>query len=159
VNFELVSLIRGDIAVGYLNEEKDDAFFADVSGLSVDADMQWFPTRLTTVNFNAARRVVDVGAFNSPSALETRFGAGIDHELRRNILLSGYAGIATYDYEDTDRKDETLEFGASATYKMNKRVHWEVFARNRERDVSGSGVFGDPSYSQAQFGIGLKLYP
>lgn len=159
VNFELVSLIRGDIAVGYLNEEKDDAFFADVSGLSVDADIQWFPTRLTTVNFNAARRVVDVGAFNSPSALETRFGAGIDHELRRNILLSGYAGIATYDYEETDRKDETLEFGASATYKMNKRVHWEVFARNRERDVSGSGVFGDPSYSQAQFGIGLKLYP
>lgn len=159
VNFELTALVRGDIAVGYLNEEKDDSFFADVSGLSVDAQMEWFPTRLTTVNFNAGRRVVDVGAFESPSALETRFGAGVDHELRRNIILSGYAGISNYEYEETDRKDENLEFGASATYKMNKRVHWEVFARNRDRDVSGTGIFGDPSYGQTQFGIGLKLYP
>jgi len=159
VNFELVSLVRGDIAVGYLNEDKDDDFFADVSGLSVDADVDWFPSRLTTVNFNAGRRVVDIGAFDSPSATETRFNVGVDHELRRNIILSGYAGISNYDYEETDREDKNTEFGVVGTYKMNKRVHWEVFARNRDRDVSGTGVFGDPSYGQTQFGIGLKLYP
>jgi hypothetical protein len=159
VDFELASLVRGDIAVGYLKENKDDAFFEDVSGLSVDSRLQWFPSRLTTVNFNAGRRVVDIGAFESPSAVETRFGGGIDHELRRNIVISGYAGISNYEYEETDRKDENLEFGAVATYKMNKRVHWEVFARNRDRDVSGTGIFGDPSYSQTQFGIGLKLHP
>ncbi|MBA3067512.1 MAG: outer membrane beta-barrel protein [Hyphomonas sp.] len=159
VDFELTSLIRGDIAVGYLNETKDDSFFSDVSGLSIDGRMAWFPTRLTTVNFDAARRVVDTGAFESPSAVETRFGVSVDHELRRNIVLTGYAGVSNYEYEETDRKDENLEFGAVATYKMNKRLHWEVFARNRERDVSGTGVFGDPSYGQTQFGIGLKLYP
>jgi hypothetical protein len=159
VDFELTALVRGDIAVGYLNEDKDDDFFADVSGLSVDAQMEWFPTRLTTVNFNAGRRVVDTGAFDSPSAVETRFGAGVDHELRRNIILSGYAGISNYEYEEIDRKDDNLEFGAVATYKMNKRLHWEVFARNRDRDVSGTAVFGDPSYGQTQFGIGLKLFP
>ena len=159
VDFELTALVRGDIAVGYLNEDKDDDFFADVSGLSVDAQMEWFPTRLTTVNFNAGRRVVDTGAFDSPSAVETRFGAGVDHELRRNIILSGYAGISNYEYEEIDRKDENLEFGAVATYKMNKRLHWEVLARNRDRDVSGTAVFGDPSYGQTQFGIGLKLFP
>ena len=159
VDFELTALVRGDVAVGYLNEDKDDDFFADVSGLSVDAQMEWFPTRLTTVNFNAGRRVVDTGAFDSPSAVETRFGAGVDHELRRNIIFSGYAGISNYEYEEIDRKDENLEFGAVATYKMNKRLHWEVFARNRDRDVSGTAVFGDPSYGQTQFGIGLKLFP
>jgi hypothetical protein len=159
VDFELTALVRGDIAVGYLNEDKDDDFFADVSGLSVDAQMEWFPTRLTTVNFNAGRRVVDIGAFDSPSAVETRFGAGVDHELRRNIILSGYAGISNYEYEEIDRKDENLEFGAVATYKMNKRLHWEVFARNRDRDVSGTAIFGDPSFGQTQFGIGLKLFP
>jgi hypothetical protein len=102
---------------------------------------------------------VDTGAFDSPSAVETRFGAGVDHELRRNIILSGYAGITNYEYEEIDRKDENLEFGAVATYKMNKRLHWEVFARNRDRDVSGTAIFGDPSFGQTQFGIGLKLFP
>lgn len=121
--------------------------------------MQWFPTRLTTVNFYAGRRVVDVGAFDSPSAVETRFGAGVDHELLRNVILSGYAGVSNYEYEETGREDENLEIGAVATYKMNKRVHWEAFVRNRERDVSGVGVFGDPSYGVTLIGVGIKLYP
>jgi hypothetical protein len=90
VDFELSALVRGDIAVGYLDEKKDDAFFADVSGLSVDGRLQWFPTRLTTVSFTGARRVVDTGAFDSPSAVETVLGARVDHELRRNIILSAY---------------------------------------------------------------------
>lgn len=159
VDFELTALVRGDIAVGYLKEDKDDDFFEDVSGLSLDANMQWFPTRLTTFNFYAGRRVIDVGAFDSPSALETRFGASVDHELLRNVILSGYAGVANYEFEDTGREDENLEFGAVATYKMNKRVHWEAFARNRDRDVSGTGVFGDPSYGVTLIGVGVKLYP
>jgi len=159
VDFELTALLRGDIAVGYLNEEKDDDFFSDVSGLSLDGNMQWFPTRLTTVNFAAGRRVVDVGAFDSPSAVETRFSAGVDHELRRNVILSGYAGVSNYEYEEVDRQDDNLELGATATYKMNKRVHWDAFVRNLERDTSGSGVFGDPSYGETLFGLGLKLFP
>lgn len=159
VDFELTALVRGDIAVGYMKENKDDSFFEDVSGLSVDARMQWFPSRLTTVNFTAGRRVVDTGAFDSPSAVETRFSAGVDHELLRNVILSGYAGVSNYEYEETGRKDENLEIGAVATYKMNKRVHWEAFARNLERDVSGTGVFGDPSYGVTLIGVGLKLYP
>ena len=159
VDFELTALLRGDIAVGYLNEEKDDDFFSDVSGLSLDGNMQWFPTRLTTVNFAAGRRVVDVGAFDSPSAVETRFSAGVDHELRRNVILSGYAGVSNYEYEEVDRQDDNLELGATATYKMNKRVHWDAFVRNRERDTSGAGVFGDPSYGETLFGLGLKLFP
>ena len=159
VDFELSALVRGDIAVGYLNEEKDDAFYADVSGLSLDANVQWFPTRLTTVTFGAGRRVVDLGAFDAPSAIETRFNARVDHELRRNIILSGYAGVANYEFEEVDRQDDNLELGAVATYKMNKRVHWDAFVRNRERDTSGVGVFGDPSFGETVFGIGLRLYP
>lgn len=159
VDFELNSLFRGDVAVGYLNEKKDDAFFADVSGLSLDGRVQWFPTRLTTVAVNAGRRVVDVGAFDSPSALETIAGVRVDHELRRNIILSGFANAGTYDYEETDRKDENIEFGAIATYKMNKRVHFEAFARRLDRDTSGNGVFGDPSFGVTLIGIGLRLHP
>lgn len=159
VDFELTSLIRGDVAVGYLNENKDDDFFADVSGLSLDGRVQWFPTRLTTVEFIGGRRVVDVGAFDAPTAVETRAGVRVDHELRRNIILSGFVNAGNYDYEENNRKDENLEFGAIAAYKVNKRVHLEAFARRLDRDTSGTGVFGDPSYGVSLLGIGLRLHP
>ncbi|MEQ9505737.1 MAG: outer membrane beta-barrel protein [Hyphomonas sp.] len=159
VDFELTALLRGDIAVGYLKDKTDDAVFANSSGLSIDGRMQWFPTRLTTATFTLGRRVTDTGALDTPTALETTFGARVDHELRRNVILSGYGRMFNYDYGSTDREDETLELGAIATYKMNKRVHWEAFVRNRDRDVTGFGVFGDPTYSVTQAGIGVRIYP
>lgn len=158
VDFELSALVRGDVAIGYLQSTKDDSFFEDVSGLSVDGRVQWFPTRLTTVSFTAGRRVVDIGAFESPSVTETRGGVRVDHELRRNIILSGFANLASYDYEEIDRKDENVELGLRTIYKMNKRVHLEGFVSRQDRDVSGSTVFGDPSYGVNQVGIALRLH-
>jgi hypothetical protein len=159
VDFELNSLVRGDIAVGYLNEDKDDDYFKDVDGLSVDGRMQWFPSRLTTVGFTAGRRVVDIGVIESPSALQTTLGARVDHELRRNVILTASANVSNYDYQEIDRSDDVNDLSLVAAYKLNKRVHFEVFARHIARDSSGGGVFGDPSYDVNQIGIGLKLYP
>ncbi len=159
IDFELSALIRGDIAVGYLNEKKDDSFFKDVSGLSVDGTMQWFPSRLTTATFNASRRVVDVGLFESPSALATDLRGRVDHELRRNIILSGWAGFTSYDYQEIDSKDELQEIGASVTYKMNKKVHGEAFVRHYNRDTSGSAVTFDNSFGVDLIGVELRLRP
>lgn len=159
VDFELQSLIRGDIAVGYLEESKDDSFFSDVSGLSVDGRLQWFPTQLTTVGLEAGRQVVDIGAFDSPSAVMTRLGARIDHELRRNIIVSGVVRTYNYDFAETDREDDNLELSLIGTYKMNKRVHFEAFATRLERDASGTALFGDANYEENRFGIRVSLFP
>ncbi len=159
IDFELQSLIRGDINVGFMNENKDDPFFEDVDGLSVDGRMQWFPSRLTTVGFNAGRRVVDIGVFQSPSAIQTILGARVDHELRRNVILSAYGNVQNYDYEEIDRKDEVFDLGIGATYKMNKRVHFETFARHMERDGSGADLAGNGEFDVNQVGVGIKIYP
>lgn len=159
VDFELSSLVRGDIAVGYLSEDKDDDFFTDVDGVSLDGRMQWFPSRLTTVGFTAGRRVVDIGVIEAPSALQTNLGARVDHELRRNVILSAAANVSSYDYQEIDRTDDVNDLSLTAAYKLNKRVHVEAFARHITRDSSGTGIFGDPSYDVNQIGVGLKLYP
>ncbi|WP_084141429.1 outer membrane beta-barrel protein [Hyphomonas johnsonii] len=159
VDFELNALVRGDVAVGYMQENKKDSFFKDVDGLSVDARMQWFPSRLTTVGFSAGRRVVDIGLFESPSALQTSGSVRVDHELRRNIILSADAVYSSYDYQEIDRTDDVAEFGVTATYKMNKRMQFDAFARHTNRDASGSQVSGSPSYDVNVIGVGLRIYP
>ncbi len=159
VDFELASLVRGDVAVGFLNEEKDDSFFEDVDGLSVDARVQWFPSRLTTVSVDGGRRVVDIGVPQAPSALNTSLNARVDYELRRNIIVSGFAGRNLYDYQELDREDEIFDIGASATYKVNKRAHVEGFVRRLDRDTSGAAGAGGPSYGINLVGLTLKLFP
>ena len=159
VDFELQSLIRGDVAVGYLNENKDDDYFSDVDGLSLDARVQWFPTRLTTLTFTGNRRVVDTGIFTSPSALATSYRAEIDHELRRNIILSAHVGFTDYDYQELDRTDEMTNVGVAAKYKMNKRLHIDAFARHLSWDSSGADVAFVPSYGINLIGVELRFHP
>lgn len=159
VDFELSALVRGDVAVGYLKETKDDDFFEDVSGLSFDGRLQWFPTQLTTLTFTGNRRVNDTGLFESPTAIESRAGVRVDHELRRNIVLSGRANYIDYEFEEIDRKDEGTEFEVLATYKMSRRVHFNTFITRADRDVSGADVFGDPSYGVTTLGVGVTLFP
>ena len=159
VNFELAALVRGDIAVGYMNEDKQDNYFKDVDGLSVDGQMQWFPTRLTTVSFNAGRRVVDVGAYDSPSAIATDFGVRVDHELHRNFIISGEAGYSGLDYQEISRTDDQFTYGVYGLYKMNKNVHIQAFARHLDRDSSGLAGSVIPSYGIDMVGVELRLHP
>ena len=159
VDFELNSLVRGDVNVGYLSENKDDPFFKDVDGVSVDGRVQWFPTRLTTVGFKAGRRVVDIGVFEAPSALQTTYGVNVDHELRRNIVLSASADFSNYDYQEINRSDDISDYSLRAAYKMNRRVHLETFVRHLNRDSSGNSVFGNPSFDVNLIGGGIKLFP
>lgn len=159
VNFELQSLIRGDLSVGVLTEDKKDPAQSDVDSLSLNGRMQWFPSRLTTATFDAGREVRDLGLVESSSAIQTRFGATVDHELRRNIVVSLYGRITDNEYDDIDRNEQIAEFGTRGTYKLNKRVHLEAFARRVDRDVSGAQVVGDPGFEANLFGIGIKIYP
>jgi len=159
VDFELNSLIRGDVAVGFLSQEMDDAFFEDNDGLAVDANIEWFPTRLTTVSFTGGRRTVDSGVVNSASSIQTNFGVRVDHELYRNIILSGYGNIQNYEFDEVDRDEDVTEFGAVGTYKLNKRVHLNAFARHIERERDGSSVIGNQDYAADLLGVSVRVFP
>lgn len=159
VDFELNNLLRGDIAVGYMERKSDDSYFSDVSGLTVDGRMQWFPTQLTTVTFEAGRRVTDMGAYNSPSAIRTSGAVQVDHELRRNLILTGRVGMISYDYQQANRQDDDLLLDVSALYKMNKRMHFEAFASRLDRDASGYSYFGDMSREVNTIGLRAIFYP
>jgi hypothetical protein len=159
IDFELPVLVRGDLSIGYLNETKEDSFFKDFSGLSFDGQAAWFPTELTTVTFNGSRRIVDIGLFNAPTALESRLSVRIDHELLRNVLLSVRASDINQDFEEIDRSDERIELGAGATYRMSRKVHLNAFLDFSERDASGRDTTGELSYKVTTVGAGIRLFP
>ncbi len=159
VNFELQSLIRGDVSVGYMTENKKDANQQDVDTLSANGRVLWFPSRLTTVTFDVAREVRDLGLVASSSAIQTRFSANVDHELRRNVIVSLYGRIADNDYDDIDRNEEITEFGIRGRYKLNKRVHLDAFARRIDRSVTGAAVTGNPGFDANIIGVGIRVFP
>jgi len=159
VNFELAAPFRGEIAVGSFEDDRDDPSFGKINGLNVAANVQWFPTQLTTVTFMANRGVADTGLFTAASAVNTGYGVRVDHELLRNVLLFGRVREEENDYQGSaiDRKDKALSAGIGAAWKLNKNARIETEYAFRSQD--SSGLNAGPSLDQNVISIGLRLFP
>ncbi|MBO9709904.1 MAG: outer membrane beta-barrel protein [Caulobacter sp.] len=120
-NFELSQVIRGEIEGGYMKQSYD-ANYADVSGFSALAKVEWFPTQLTTVTFNGSRTIEESVAAGSQGYISNNVSAAIDHELLRNVLLSAQASYGKDVYQTIDRDDKRTGAGASVTYLLNRNV-------------------------------------
>ncbi|MEO0550337.1 MAG: outer membrane beta-barrel protein [Pseudomonadota bacterium] len=152
-DFELQRLIRGDIAVGFLSYEYDDAAFSDVDGLSVEANAQWFVTQLTTLTGSAQRSVEDPGLQSTNAAVLTGVAIRADHELRRNILLHAAVDFSEYDFENVNRTDDRFGLEVGGTWKLNRNVWFD--ASYSVLDQSSNVQ----EFTDNRLMIGLKFFP
>ena len=115
----------------------------------------WQPTGLTTVTLRGLRTIDDAVDENVAGFIYTSGRLQVDHELFRNILLTGYGSIQHADYLQTAGGNETF-FGAGAgvTYLMNRNVH--VALTYDWVDHNGMNGFG-PDYLQNIAMLQLKL--
>jgi hypothetical protein len=122
VNFEISALMRGEVAAGYLHQTFKDARLRNINGFGARGQVEWFPTQLTTVTLNGARSIEDSAVPGSGAYLSTNVGAQVDHELMRNVILSGRAGYGNDRYKDVNRTDHRTTAGVSGTYLLNRGV-------------------------------------
>lgn len=136
-NFEISELLRGEIEVGYMAQSYDSPQYRDVDGFSGQAQVEWFPTSLSTVTATASRTIEESVANNSQGYISSNVGATVDHEFLRNVLLSAHANYGEDDYQSIDRVDERAEAGVSGTYLLNRRLGLTLGYTYEKRDSSG----------------------
>lgn len=139
INTDLTNLIRGEVAAGYLQQNYDDPSLSSPKGLALEGRMEYFATPLTTLTFSGRRRVEETVAAASASAyLTTAFGGRIDHELRRNILVTGGLETQKREFEGADRDDDLLFADVGARFLLNRRVELGAAWRFERQDSSGA---------------------
>ena len=159
VDFQLPQLVRGDFAVGYLNDKRSDPQFEDQDAFSLDANLDWLPTSLTTVRVGASRFTTNPGLATVPTSLNTEARVRIDHELKRNVLLFGRMSYGQEEFEeptqaiDFDYKTRIAAIGA--TYKMNPHAHFDLALENRDR--SSDRIVDE--FDQNVISVGVRLFP
>jgi hypothetical protein len=138
VRLDLSHLLRGELRAGYLHESYSSSAFRDVDGLALHGKFDFFPTELTTVTATADRAVGDAADPRASSYLTTSGGLEVDHELRRNIILSARANLAHDEYKGIDRKDDRLAVRIGGSYLINRSVGLTLYYNHI--DVSSSGI-------------------
>ena len=148
-------LVTGEISVGYFERDYEDPTVETFDGLAVAAALEWYITRLTTITFTGRQDADDqIGASAEPF-VTTEFGARVDHELLRNLILS-LAGLAgKRDYESIDRNDEYTQFELGADWLLNP--HAVVRLRYQYDDVESDGALARPEFDVNAVTLGLSL--
>ena len=143
VNFELSSLIRGEVGAGYLQQTFDNPLYSEISGLSANAALEYFATPLLTLGLTANRSVSDSGIPGTAGFLTTAVQATADYELRRNILINAKLGRIIDRFEELDRENARWTGSLSATYLLNRRVGLTALHDYQTRDSSGLASTND----------------
>jgi hypothetical protein len=154
VNF--TDLMRGELGAGQFERDYDTG--ASVDGTAIYGTLEWYLTRLTTISFDANRSTEDViGGTTLSPYVATRFGARVDHELRRNIILTVGARVGDRDYETIDRDDEFFYADAGADFLINRRVVLRARITHEEVESDGIDRYRDFEVDTATLGVSLRL--
>jgi hypothetical protein len=151
--FDVTTLIAGELFVGYFEQDYDSAALTDVDGLAAALDLEWYVTPLTTVRVGGSSTVEQSDTTGSGGYLSQAVGLGIDHELRRNVILSVGTSFENNDFEGINRDEDIIAFDLGGQYLINRNMAVEAGYRYEERD---SNVVGR-DYDRNRVGVTLRL--
>jgi hypothetical protein len=151
IRFELTRLIAGQIFGGYLEQMYDDPSFQNFSGATYGAQLEWYPTGLTTVRLDAGHSVNETIIPGSSGYADSHAGLNVDHELLRNLIIT--VGV-TYDrdsYNGINFRDSYANASLGVEYLLTRNMQVNLGYIYTHRDANGPGL----DYSANIFRLGV----
>ena len=131
----LGAVLAGDLFAGFREQAyEQDERLPTFEGVSYGGALTWNVSPLTTVR-GTARRTVDESTLRQASGyLASAFELAVDHELRRNLLLSASAAITNNEYVGIAREDDIATGVIRGTWLMSRNLHADFGYRVQRRD-------------------------
>lgn len=147
LSLDIGATLGGEVFAGYRRQSYDeDERLPEVDGISYGGSLTWNATPLTTIR-GTARRTVNESALRQASGyLASSLNLGIDHELRRNVLIGGDIGLFNNEYVGIEREDEILTGTIRAIWKLNRQVEADLGLRVQRRDSTFARDNYDKNY-------------
>ena len=120
--FALGPTINGEVYVGYIDQNYDDARLKDGSGVAFGGNLLWNVTQLTSIRASVARTVEETIISPASSYLQTTVSLGVEHELLRDFLISGALTYIVQDYEGINRTDDNYGANLQMRYLLNRNL-------------------------------------
>ena len=154
IRLDATKLIRASLAVGYAKR-----FYtlplADIGGFTFRGRIEYFPTQLITVTLDGSRGIEDVASVFSGGLLATRFGAKVDYELLRNLLINAHATYLRNDFRSFDRRDRQTTAGIGARYLVGR--NYELAVGYNFHDQRSRGIQRTRDFDQSLVHASLTL--
>ena len=135
---DLTGLLFGDVFAGYIRRDYDDPSLSNVDDFTAGVDLTWNVTPLTTIKGGVRRLISETTLASASGNLSTEAKASVDHELLRNLILSGRIGFKRDEFEGTNREDEYSGAGVGAKYLLNRYLTFTLDYEYTNRDSNAA---------------------
>ncbi len=145
---DLAGTLSAEAYVGYRRQSFADASLVNVSGVAGGLNLIWAPTKLTTVTLTGERTVEETTLTGSTASLNTAFDVSIDHELRRNLVITVSAGYLNRHYEGIARDDDNWRGSIAVQYLISRhfRLRCGYSYNARSSNVPGTAYDTNSAY-------------
>ncbi len=120
--FDLTGITYGEVFVGYREQRYDDRALGTIDGLTFGARLTSNVTQLTTVQLLVDREIEETSIAAAEGYWTTAVRATVDHELLRNLILSGSVGYTWNEYKGIGRDDGTFRVTVGADCLVNRLI-------------------------------------
>jgi hypothetical protein len=144
---DFTHVVNGEVFIGYLSQFYDDPRLKTVSGLAFGGTVLWNVTQLTSVRAIVSRTIQETTQFatvgnvttDAGSYLQSVFTLSLEHELLRNVLLSGLVSYVNSDYQGITRTDDQIDVSIAARYLITRNLSAtaDLTYTTRSSDVTG----------------------
>jgi hypothetical protein len=151
---EITRIITAEIYAGFLHQEYQSPLYTNNNSPAFGGNLLWNVTPLTSIKGAFSQSVAETTlVVATPTAAnpfaetaasgsrETNVQLTVEHELLRNVLLTGSVGYVHDDYRGISRVDDTYGGAIGARYLMNRniRLTTDVSYSKRDSTVPGAG--------------------
>lgn len=140
VTVDVTGLLSLEARLGYLSTDFDDTRLKTVNGASAGLLATWNVTPLTTIKANADRDIQPTTLNGASAEFDTSTTLTVDHELLRNLIVSGIVGYTRSDFDGISRGDNNYEAGAGAKYLIAHGFSIGMNYRHDERSSNAGGA-------------------
>lgn len=138
VNFDLSHLARGEIDVGYLAQNYQKSLYKPQAGVSVHGVIEYFLTQITTITLTTSRSALYSTIPGAGGYLDTTVALQVDHELRRNWIVTASASFENDGYNGVSRNDRRYSQTIGASYLVNRATSLNLTVSHMDNVSTGS---------------------
>ena len=136
LSYDVDGVIGFRLLGGYEERDFSSRAYKKIQAPILEGSVIWTPTDLTTITGTAARYITDTSAEGTIGETETTLRLSVDHELLRNVIVTGTAGYSNAEYFGGYASD-LFAVGGGVTWKLNRLLRLGLDYRFTERQGGG----------------------
>ena len=153
ISLELSGKLNGEIGAGFARQTPDEQSLEDISGLILNAALEWQASALTTVRFDAETEVAETTQVDSAGSLIRTAVVSVEHAFRQNMIAGMALGYELEEFSGSGVEDEEYTVGLSGEYRLNRAV---ALIANYQFTKSTSSEPNE-DYVENEFRLGMRL--